>query len=73
MFWGLDVTTDLVTILVAGVAFLLVWPTSRPSVIFLLAPIIGKYGSGAESCLSVNLRKLGYLVDTYILGIHVTF
>jgi hypothetical protein len=42
MFWGLIVTTLMVTILIALIVFLLVWPASRDIVINLFAQVLGK-------------------------------
>ncbi|CAJ1931159.1 unnamed protein product [Cylindrotheca closterium] len=41
MFWGLIVTTLMVTILIALIVFLLVWPASRDIVINLCAQVLG--------------------------------
>ena len=54
MFWGLIVTTGMVTILVAIVTFLLVWPATRDIVINLLAQVLGKLE--AIGCRSYLIR-----------------
>lgn len=42
MFWGLIVTTVMVTFLVALVVFFLVWPATRDIVINICAQVLGK-------------------------------
>ncbi|CAJ1932922.1 unnamed protein product [Cylindrotheca closterium] len=41
MFWGLIISTAIVTFLTAGITFLLVWPTTRPIVVEIATQAIG--------------------------------
>ena len=59
MFWGLVVTTLMVTVLVAIVVFLLVWPATRDIVISLIAQVLGKTVNLLVSpCASIHMPRV---------------
>jgi len=62
MFWGLLSTTILITILVAGVVFLLVWQGTRKLLLFKLGPEV--IGIGTTVVIKMALCKL-FMKFTY--------